>query len=198
MKGYTFPKSGSLPTDDDMPQGMSSWQVTALNAVGVVIEFWGFKRNQGKVWALLFLCGEPMSAADLQHTLELSKGAVSMIVRELESWGVIQRQRVEDSSAWHFVAEVDLIKMIGQVFRQREVRLVKHVREDLEHALRLAKLEDDVPAKQLARLDQMTKLARLIDQALNVFLSTSQLDMSKTHDIFQDLANDSSREDSNG
>ena len=189
MKGYMLPKDGALDSSEQTLDALANWQTLTINAVGTVIEFWGFKHNQGKVWALLFLLGQPMSAADIQSSLELSKGAVSMIVRELENWGVIRRVRLANNNSWHFVAEVDLMRMIGQVFQQREVQVVKRVREDLEHALRLAKL-DEAPKEELKRLDSMVKLAKLIDQALGAFLRTAQLDMTETRDIFKEVADD--------
>jgi DNA-binding transcriptional regulator GbsR (MarR family) len=183
MKGYVFPDGEGV--DDDLDGGtLNAWEVLVVNAVGSVIEFWGFKRNQGRVWALLYLRDEAMSAGQLRETLGLSKGAVSMIVREIEGWGVIRRQRMPDSGAWHFAAEVDLLKMIGHVFREREVALVRRVREDLGDAERLAKLSDDVSPQMLERLSRMRRLADLIDHALSVFIKTARLDMTTARDIF--------------
>lgn len=183
MKGYVFPDGEGV--DDDLDGGtLNAWEVLVVNAVGSVIEFWGFKRNQGRVWALLYLRDEAMSAGQLRETLGLSKGAVSMIVREIEGWGVIRRQRMPDSGAWHFAAEVDLLKMIGHVFREREVALVRRVREDLGDAERLAKLSDDVSPQMLERLSRMRRLADLIDHALAVFIKTARLDMTTARDIF--------------
>jgi len=34
---------------------MRPWETTVLEAVGRMIEFWGFKRNHGRIWSLLFL-----------------------------------------------------------------------------------------------------------------------------------------------
>ena len=74
-----------------------------MDAVGNVIEFWGFKRNQGRVWALLYLRGEPLTAGEIERELELSKGGVSMLLRDLERWGVIsacaRRARVAGATA---------------------------------------------------------------------------------------------------
>lgn len=188
MKGYVFSKDGDNEHDHDQPHsGLSQWQSLVVNAVGTVIEFWGFKHNQGKVWALLYLLDQPLDAANIRDTLDLSKGAVSMIVRELESWGVIRRVRLDDSASWHFVAEMDLLKMIGQVFKQRELMVVQRVKEDLAHAERLAKLSDDVPQEMLERLIRMRRLATLIEQALRVFLRTARLDITEAKDIFKAL-----------
>lgn len=183
MKGYMFPSDEN--TDDELDAGtLTTWEILVVNAVGSVIEFWGFKRNQGRVWALLYLRDEALSAGQLRESLGLSKGAVSMIVRELEGWGVIRRQRVPDSGAWHFAAEVDLLKMIGHVFRAREVALVRRVRTDLGDAERLAKLSDDASPQMIERLERMRRLADLIDHALAVFIKTARLDMAGARDIF--------------
>ena len=46
------------------------------DAVGALMEFWGFKRIMGRVWTLLYLRDEPLSMADLCEQLEISTGAV--------------------------------------------------------------------------------------------------------------------------
>jgi len=52
---------------------------------------WGFKRNMGRVWAVLYLSPEPLTAQDLRDLLRLSSGAVSMILSDLSRWGSYAR-----------------------------------------------------------------------------------------------------------
>ena len=49
------------------------------DAVGALIEGWGFKRNMGRMWAVLYLEDHALSAAELGERLGLSTGAVSML-----------------------------------------------------------------------------------------------------------------------
>ena len=42
------------------------------DAIGRLIEFWGFKRNMGRVWAVLYLSETPLTAKDLQERLSLT------------------------------------------------------------------------------------------------------------------------------
>src|SRR2546429_3472027 len=63
------------------------------DAVGALMEFWGFKRVMGRLWATLYLSEDPLSAAELCERLEISTGAASMTVNELERWGVVLRSR---------------------------------------------------------------------------------------------------------
>ena len=40
-------------------------EIAVSEAVGRLIEFWGFKRNMGRMWAVLYLEDHPLNAADL-------------------------------------------------------------------------------------------------------------------------------------
>ncbi len=179
MRGYTY---RALPEDDKEFPALERWEELAVNAVGHVIEFWGFKRNHGRTWCLLYLRGEPMSSADLQEQLDLSKGAVSMITRDLEQWGVTHRMRVKGSNAWHFVAEVDFLKMLRRVIRERELQMVEGVRDDLKDALYFAR-EDDIDQDILKRLRGMVRLADMIADAVNFFLKTLRLDFTEADEV---------------
>lgn len=169
MKGPRAASNGSAP--------ISEWEALVVESVGTVIEFWRFKRNQGRVWALLYLRGREMTALELQEALELSKGAVSMVTRELEQWGVVSRVRSREDASWHFRAETDLMKMVGRVIEERESKLVHGVKADLERAERLARASGDVPPDVLTRLHRMKTLATLIDRAVRGFLHTARLDV---------------------
>ena len=151
MKGN--PRPSTPPADSDL-EGVGTltpWEALVVDAVGSVIDFWQFKRNQGRVWALLYLRGRAMSSMELQESLGLSKGGVSMLVRELEQWGVVRRVRAPRDEVWRYAAETDLMKMIGRVISERENGLVRGVKEDLGHALDMAKKEGVDPLV-LARL----------------------------------------------
>lgn len=176
MRGYMVPPGH--PDDDD-----ASWESTAINAIGNIIDFWGFKHNHGRVWALLFLRAQPLSAGDIQDALSLSKGAVSMISRELEQWGVIHRVRVPNQSAWHFVPETRLQRMIRRVLKEREAQVVTRVKLDLERAQSRAH-KDDVAPGALQRIERLTRLASLVDNALTQFTESPDLDMNTALALF--------------
>src|SRR5580704_988545 len=89
----------------------------------------------GRVWSVLYLSPDPLSAEDLRHLLKLSSGAVSMTLSELGRWGVVKRVWVQGERKDFFVAEVQLWKMISRVFHERErVEIVSAV-EAFESAL---------------------------------------------------------------
>ncbi len=157
------------------------WESTVLESVGRVIEFWGFKRNHGRVWAMLYLAEEPQSAAVIGQRLGLSKGAVSMVVRELEGWAVVRRVAADSRSGVAYAAERDLWLMISTVLQQREQRLITHVQADLEQAARSASVDPDLtPARRrelAGRIRTLGHLAKAAQLALSVLLKTQRLNL---------------------
>ncbi|AKJ03574.1 DNA-binding transcriptional regulator GbsR (MarR family) [Archangium gephyra] len=192
MKGYLWTSGVEAARGEGSSNGhLSPWEAIAIDAVGNVIEFWGFKRNQGRVWALLYLRGEPLTAGELERELELSKGGVSMLLRDLERWGVIRRVRSPQDSAWRYGAETDLIRMVSHVIEEREAGFIERIRADLAEAHRLAVATGNVPREHLARLEKMATLAEHVERALRLFIKTARLDVGG---ILGALREDSSRQ----
>jgi len=174
MRGFSTHDEGS--DEFESPGNLAPWEALVVDAVGNVIDFWQFKRNQGRVWALLYLRGRPHNAQDLQEALGLSKGAVSILVRELEQWQIVRRVRTPADGTWRYEAEVDLMKMVRKVIEEREASLVTRVRRDLERAEKIAK-EAGAPKEARQRLERMRKLSSLVEKALLAFLKTARLDV---------------------
>lgn len=95
------------------------------DAVGALIEAWGFKRNMGRMWAVLYLDDHPLNATELGERLGLSTGAVSMLLHELMEWGAVKKAWVVGERKEHYEAETSLWKMVSRVFRERELQWVK-------------------------------------------------------------------------
>lgn len=156
------------------------------DAVGRLMEFWGFKRNMGRIWAVLYLSDEPRSASDLRSMLGMSAGAVSMCTNELQRWGVIKKIWIHGERRDYFVAEGQLWKMISRVFRERELVEVLEAIASLEQALDELgpMLKSDDPARraraqtQKARIEQLLELARMGKGLLEVLLRSASVDAS--------------------
>src|SRR5438270_10903555 len=104
------------------------------DAVGALMEFWGFKRIMGRVWTTLYLRGEPLSAAELCDQLAISSGAASMTLSELEHWAVVRRSRKAGDRREYFEAETDIWKMISRVLRERELLQIERALEVFDRA----------------------------------------------------------------
>ncbi len=177
-----LPQSSSAAAPD---ASLASWERLVVDAVGNVIEFWGFKNNQGRVWALLYLRDAELSAAQIRSVLDLSKGGVSNLTRELEGWDVIERLPRGEDATTRFRANCDLARMIRRVLREREASFLATVRQDLAAAERVAHADPKVPSEVADRVTRMRRLAELVERTLGTFLKTSRLDMSGVVDILQ-------------
>ncbi|MBU8894841.1 transcriptional regulator [Corallococcus sp. H22C18031201] len=188
MKGYlwTGGPGSQRPEAPTENARLAPWEAIAVDAVGNVIEFWGFKRNQGRVWGLLYLRGEPLTAGEIERELDLSKGGVSMLLRDLERWGVVQRVRVPQDTVWRYRAETDLVRMVTHVIEEREAGFVARIRADLAEARRLAEQAGNVPHERLQRLERMATLGDHVERALRLFIKTSRLDVAGVLGAFRD------------
>jgi HTH-type transcriptional regulator, glycine betaine synthesis regulator len=168
------------------PLRRALWPSEALvsDVVGRLIEFWGFKRNLGRVWAVIYLSPGPISAADLRDLLGLSSGAISMTLSELTRWGVVRKVWIHGERRDHFAAEVHLWKMISRVLSERERAEIEAAAEACEEALGFLQAKAGSPdaedrkraALQSERIRALFDLAKLGKVLLDGLLSTARLD----------------------
>ncbi|MBW2525711.1 MAG: ArsR family transcriptional regulator [Deltaproteobacteria bacterium] len=161
-------------------------EIAVAEAVGRLMEFWGFKRNMGRVWSVLYLSDRPLAARELKEGLGASVGTVSMTLTELGRWGVVRQVWQKGSRSRLYEAETDLWKMITRVLRERERAEVEHALRDfddaLDHARKRAKSRD--PAErvraevQQQRIDALLKLGRFGRSLLDAVVTTGRVDLS--------------------
>jgi DNA-binding transcriptional regulator GbsR (MarR family) len=161
-------------------------EVAVSDAVGRLIEFWGFKRNMGRIWAVLYLSPEPLSAEDLRLALMLSSGAVSMTLSELSRWGVVRKVWVQGERKDFYTAEVQLWRMISRVLGEREKAEVLAAIDAFEDALgsleRQPKPYDSRTRVrvelQRERIGQLLELAKLGKSLIETLIAAARLDVS--------------------
>jgi DNA-binding transcriptional regulator GbsR (MarR family) len=172
------------PEDPNTAAKLQEAELAAAEAIGTLIEFWGFKRQMGRIWTLLYLSDEPLAAAEICDRLQLSAGAASMTLAELEHWGVVQRTRKAGDRRDFFSAETDIWKMVSRVWRERELRQIERAMDAFEKARRLVEPLARGPAGtararfKLERLRTLGSLARLGEALATMALDQGKLDLS--------------------
>jgi DNA-binding transcriptional regulator GbsR (MarR family) len=164
--------------------GLWPTELIVSDIVGRLMEFWGFKRNMGRVWAVLYLSPDALSAEDLRHLLKLSSGAVSMTLSELGRWGVVRKVWVQGERKDFYAAEVQLWRMISRVFNERERSEIVAAVDAFEEALPLLeKMRASPDPKTRARAElqheritNLLELARLGKRLLDMLLATAKVD----------------------
>lgn len=161
-------------------------ELRVADAVGALMELWGFRRQLGRVWSVLFLSDKPLAAPELCERLQISTGLLSMSLSELRRWGVVRTIPVPGSRKEHFEAETHIWKLVRQVLAQRERKAMEDALRVFEEALSAARgaLVDASPrAKtiirhQVHRLEQLVTLTRAGLGLLRVLLESARVDLS--------------------
>ncbi len=155
------------------------------DSIGRLMELWGFKRNMGRVWTVLYLAAQPLSAGQLRDRLQLSSGAVSMTLNELSRWGVVRKVWVQGDRRDFYEAEANVWKMISRVMRERERAEIAQAIETFEDALvaleRRAEREGKAAPRvraQRERIERLLELARMGRSMLDALISNARLDAS--------------------
>jgi DNA-binding transcriptional regulator GbsR (MarR family) len=149
----------------------------AADAVGALIEAWGFKRNMGRMWAVLYLEDHPLTAAELGERLGLSTGAVSMLLAELMQWGAIKKAWVVGERREHYESETSIWKMVSRVFRERELHWIRTAFDSFQAASAELPPKGDARTKLIAeRVAGLTQLAQVGAHLLEAVLEGQAVD----------------------
>jgi DNA-binding transcriptional regulator GbsR (MarR family) len=85
---------------------------------------WGINRTMAQVHALLFISPEPISANEIMAELQISRGNVSMALRELIAWGLVHRLHMKGERREYYTTEKDVWTMFRIIARERKKREV--------------------------------------------------------------------------
>lgn len=156
-------------------------ELLAADAIGDVIDHWGFRKALGRVWTVLYLNEEPLASADLGERLSMSSGAVSMSLSELSRWGVVKRVWIPGERREFYEAETDFWKMISKVVSERERFLATSVRDRLEDAgVMMREAPSSKRAKHaLERLRRLQSFAAVAQTVLDSFIESRRADFKE-------------------
>lgn len=139
------------------------------------MDFWGFKRVHGRVWTILFLAHQPLSAADIRHRLDISVGATSMALAELRRWGAVHEVR-SGSRSVHFEPETNIWRLVARVLQDRERRMLDETMELFEEASSVLRAGiDGVPCASARRVERLIWLTRLARGMVDMLSSRGEL-----------------------
>lgn len=164
---------------------LSRAELGVADAVGSIMEFWGFRRQLGRVWTVLFLSDRPLAAPELCDRLHISTGLLSMSLGELRRWGVVRPVTVPGDRKEHFEAETHVWRMVARVLREREKVAVEGALATFERAiseLRAAAAADVDPAVKAAarfklkRIEHLADLSRSALNLLRILIDSARVD----------------------
>jgi len=102
---------------------------------GQMAEHWGINRTMAQIHALLIISARPITADEIMEELQISRGNVSMNLRDLINWGVVRRTSVPGDRRDFFLTEADVWTMFHEIFRERKKRELDPVLARLDECL---------------------------------------------------------------
>jgi len=115
---------------------------------GEMAASWGISRTMAEIHALLFITDQALCTDDLMDVLQVSRGNVSMNLRQLVNWGLIHRVHHRGDRKEYFLAEADIWQMFEIITRERRRREVEPIIETIEKCRAMLKGEPKGADKQ--------------------------------------------------
>lgn len=133
--------------------------------IGEFIQYWGFKRIHGKIWAHLYLSEVPLDATTLVKRLRVSKALVSFSIHDLLEYNVIREVARGRGRTVLFEANPDLTGIILNVLKLRERKMMTRITaaaDQLGGASEESLREMKVARKKLADMRELVNSAETV------------------------------------
>src|SRR5215210_2251170 len=85
------PPSHAAPTPRPPAAGLAAARREFVDLWGQMANHWGINRTMSQIHALLMISHEPLTAEQIMEELQISRGNVSMNLRDLINWGIVRR-----------------------------------------------------------------------------------------------------------
>ncbi len=128
---------------------------------GMMARSWGINASMGELFALLYISGDLWTAEALKERLDVSRGNVSMNLRELMSWGVVHKVHRPGERREFYRAETDVWTLFRRILFERKRRELDPTLLVLDRTVALIESES---APDRARLDRIASLGRFFEQ----------------------------------
>ena len=95
---------------------------------------WGINRTVGQIYALLYLSPRALNAEEIAETLEFSRSNVSMGLKELQSWRLVNLRHHAGDRREYFEAPQDVWEIFRRLAEERRRREIEPTQSMLRSA----------------------------------------------------------------
>lgn len=120
---------------------------------------WGFNRTVGQMYGLLIIHEKALSAMQISEVLHISRGNVSMGIKELQSWRLVQVQHKPKDRKEYYSPAGSIWEMATRVFEERRKREVDPTLSLLRDNL----LDEPANPQEQYAQDQMHEIHDLLE-----------------------------------
>ncbi len=187
-------ESDRVPQELDFGQGNYEAIRHTCEAIGQIIESWGFKKIMGMTWAFLYLCPEPASAKDICTALNISPALASITLQDLTRWQVVKKISPLGKRRDYYIAEHDMWKMLNKILEFRERPQVENVKSKLSLALGALDQENrtrpDLKSKrtcqfQRVRIEDLASITTMALGLMDAISKEGRIDVSPLNSVLK-------------
>ena len=149
---------------------------------GMMARSWGINASMGELFALLYITGADWTADDLRERLRVSRGNVSMNLRELITWGVVHKVHRQGERREYYRAEVDVWTLFRRILKERKRRELDPTLIVLERSVALVGDDPDQQAMR-GRIDELHRFFDLIDLLAKRLLTLEPEDLKDLREL---------------
>ena len=136
---------------------------------------WGINRTMAQIHALLMVSAEPITQDDIMEQLNISRGNVNMNIRDLITWGLVDRILLSGERKEYFSAEKDIWKVATQIIKERKKRELDPMMKLLATLENIDGDKKDKDVKQfIDTVSGIRKFGKKADQMLDVITKADE------------------------
>ncbi len=133
---------------------------------------WGINRTVGQIYALIFVAPQPLNADQIAEQLEFSRSNVSMGLKELQAWRLVNLRHLPGDRREYFDAPADAWEIFRTLAEERRRREIEPTLSMLRNAL----LESPATEEDRIALERMRGMHDLIELTTTWFDDVQRLD----------------------
>ena len=133
---------------------------------------WGINRTVGQIYALIFVSPQPLNADDIAERLEFSRSNVSMGLKELQAWRLVNLRHLPGDRREYFDAPSDAWEIFRTLAEERRRREIEPTLSMLRNAL----LEQPSTDEDRIALERMRGMHDLIELTTTWFDDVQRID----------------------
>ncbi|QXV66724.1 transcriptional regulator [Mucilaginibacter achroorhodeus] len=136
---------------------------------------WGINRTMAQVHALLLVTPDALTTEQVMEELSISRGNANMTLRDLMSWGLVEKQLKPGERKEYFYADKDIWNIARQVAKERRKRELEPVLKTLEELVQVKGDKNDPDFKTFNKsMTDINKMSKNVDRMLDTMLKADE------------------------
>ena len=146
-----------------------------IEAWGKLGSEWGVNRTMAQVHALLLISPDALTTEDIMESLSISRGNANMTLRELMSWGLVEKQLKAGERKEYFFADKDTWNIARRVAKERRKRELDPIIKILDELTKVEGDKKDTAYQTFNKsVTDINKLAKNVDKTLETMLKADE------------------------